>query len=70
VSRAALVLAAAATGAAAALAVRALDEARMNRWRAALAQALITRPGYDAAGDELDTCAGLPPRLTVLRGSE
>ena len=49
-SRAALVLAAAATGAAAALAVRALDEARMNRWRAALAQALITRPGYDAAG--------------------
>jgi hypothetical protein len=62
-----LVAAAAATGAAAALLVRQLDERRADRWRAELATALISRPSYENdAGLCNAVTQSAPPRLALV----
>jgi hypothetical protein len=56
---------AAAVGAAAAVLVRQLDESRMDRYRTALAEALITMPRYDADEAVPD---GQRPGLELIHG--
>jgi hypothetical protein len=62
----ALVAAAAATGAAAALLVRQLDERRADRWRAELATALISRPSYESYDFRYNKSPGDRARLALV----